>query len=222
MTVKARRAKAIAKDSVEVISIMKTKKQKKNRLTLISVLGLIMVGVLLMAACQPAAQPTEQSTQAQGTDGGNGQRPNFQMNPAPELPSATPIARGVLAKIDGNTLTVQEGGFNFGQGNGGTPRPRPTSNGTPRPRPTQAPAQTIQVIVNGDTQYYQDVTFANLNGQPPSGTIQQKVEKGSLSALTGNERVTVWGDQNGDQITAKVIVYSQFRGGGQPQQQPQG
>ena len=199
--------------------MMKAEKQKKSLLTRIGVLGLMMAGVMLLAACQPAAQAADQSTQPQGFGGGNGQRPNFQMTPAPELPTATPVARGALTKIDGNTLTVQEGGFNFGQGNGGTPRPRPTSNGTPRPRPTQSPARTVQVIVNGDTQYYQDVTFANLNGQPPSGAIQQKVEKGSLAALSDNERVTVWGDQNGDQITAKVIVYTQFRGGSQPQQQ---
>ncbi len=183
----------------------------------------MLVGVILLAACQPAAQAADQSAPAQGFGGGNGQRPNFQMTPAPELPSATPVARGTLTKIDGNTLTMQEGGFNFGQGNGGTPRPRPTSDGTPHPRPTPATARTVQVIVNGDTQYYQDVTFANLNGQPPSGAIQQKVEKGSQAALSDNERVTVWGDQHGDLITAKVIVYTQFRGGGQPQQQqPQG
>jgi hypothetical protein len=202
-----------------MLSKLLAKKQNNNILIRFGVLGLMMVMALIVAACQPAAQAADQSTQPQGSGGGNGQRPNFQMAPAPELPSATPVARGVLTKIDGNTLTVQEGGFGFGQGNGGTPRPRPTSDGTPRPRPTQAPARTVQVLVNGDTQYYQDVTFANLNGQPPSGTIQQKVEKGSLSALTDNERITVWGDQNGDQITAKVIVYGQFRGGGQQQQQ---
>lgn len=212
-----------------MISMVMVKKQKKSLLIRIGALGLTMAVVVLLAACQPAAQSAaqtaDQSAQPPGVNDGNGQRSNFQMTPASELPTATPVARGMVTKIDGNTLTVQEGGLNFGQGNGGTPRPRPTSDGTPRPRPTQAPARTIQVIVNGDTQYYQDVTFANLNnGQPPSGAIQQKVEKGSLAALTGNERVTVWGDQNGDQITAKVIVYSQFRGGGQPQQQqsPQG
>ncbi len=174
----------------------------------------------VLAACQPAAQPTDQAAQAPDA-GGNGQRFNFRMTPAPELPTATPVARGMLTKIDGNNLTVQEGGFGFGQGNGGTPRPRPTSDGTPRPRPTQAPARTVQVVVTGDTKYYQDDTFASFsNGQPPSGSIQQKVEQGSLSAMTNNDRVTIWGDQNGDQITATVIVYSQFRGGGQPQQQP--
>jgi hypothetical protein len=198
---------------------------KKRGLLTIGLMMAVLVMVALLAACQPAAQPAaqaaDQSAQPQRF-GGNGQRPNFQMTPAPELPTTASAVTGSLIKIDGNTLTVQAGalGANFGQGNG-TPRPRPTSNGTPRPRPTQAPARTIQVIVNGDTQYYQDVTFANLNGQPPSGAIQQKVEKGSLAALSDNERITVWGDQNGDQITAKVIVYSQSRGGG-PQQPPQG
>jgi hypothetical protein len=203
-----------------MLTKMMAKKQSTSLLIRIGVLGLMMVAALIVTACQPAAQAADQSTQPQGLGGGNGQRFNFQMTPAPELPSATPVARGVVTKIDGSTLTVQEGGFGFGQDNGGTPRPRPTSDGTPRPRPTQAPARTIQVVVNGDTQYYQDVTFANLNGQPPSGAIQQKVEQGSLSALTDNERITVWGDQNGDQITAKVIVYGQFRGGGQAPQQP--
>ncbi|GEM_PF-2270725 len=207
-----------------MISMVMAKKQKKNLLTRIGALGLTMAAVVLLAACQPTGAPAAAQAPAadtQGSGGNNGQRSNFQMTPASELPTTTPVARGMVTKIDGNTLTVQEGGLNFGQGNGGTPRPRPTSDGTPRPRPTQAPAQTIQVVVNGDTQYYQDVTFANLNGQPPSGAIQQKVEKGSLAALTGNERVTVWGDQNGDQITAKVIVYSQFRGGAQGQQPQQ-
>jgi hypothetical protein len=189
---------------------MKTNKQK-TLLARIGIAGLLAVGVMLLAACQSATQPAAQSTQAQGF-GANGQRPDFQMTPAPVLPSTAPAARGILTKIDGNTLTVLEPGFIFGQGNGGTPRPRPTP----------ALVQTVQVVVNGDTQYYQDVTVANPNGQPPSGAIQQKVEKGSLSALTDDERLTVWGDQTGDQITAKVIVFSQFRGGSQPSQPPQG
>jgi hypothetical protein len=200
-----------------------TQNRKHNLLSaglLTAVLGL----AVLLAACQPAApsvaQPADQSAQTQGDGGGNGQRPNFQMQPASELPTTAAALRGSLVKIDGNTLTVQEGGFNFGQDNG-TPRPRPTSDGTPRPRPTRVAGPQVQVMVTGDTQYYQDVTFANLNGQPPSGTIQQKVEKSNLDALTANERVTVWGDKNGDQITAKVIVFSQFRGGRPQQQQPQ-
>jgi hypothetical protein len=198
---------------------------KKHGLLTIGSMMVVLVMAALLAACQPAAQsaaqPADQSAQSQGF-GGNGQGPNFQMQPAPELPTIAAALRGSLVKLDGNTLTVQEGtpGANFGQGNG-TPRPRPTSDGTPRPRPTQVAGPQVQVTVNGDTQYYQDVTFANLNGQPPSGTIQQKVEKSSLDALAADERVTVWGDKNGDQIIATVIVFSQFRGGRPQQQQPQ-
>ena len=53
-----------------------------------------------------------------------------------------------------------------------------------------------------------DVTFASLNGQPPSGTVQQKVEASNLDGISENSRVTVWGEQNANQITAKVVVYS--------------
>ena len=191
---------------------------KKHGLLTIGSMMVVLVMAALLAACQPAAQsaaqPADQSAQSQGF-GRNGQGPNFQMQPAPELPTTAAALRGSLVKLDGNTLTVQEGtpGANFG--------PRPTSDGTPRPRPTQVGGPQVQVTVNGDTQYYQDVTFANLNGQPPSGTIQQKVEKSSLDALAANERVTVWGDKNGDQIIAKVIVFAQFRSGRPQQQQPQ-
>ena len=59
--------------------MMKTEKQKKSLLTRMECLGLMMAGVMLLAACQPAAQAADQSTQAQGSGGGNGQRPNFQM-----------------------------------------------------------------------------------------------------------------------------------------------
>ena len=208
--------------------MMKTDKQKKILLTHMSVVGLMAAGMLLLAACQPAAQsadqsaaqPADQSAQAQGSSNGNGQRPNFQMQPAPELPTTQPVVRGFLVSHNGDSLVVQMGNFQRGQGQGNGPRPTP--DGTLRSRPAFTGQGTpVTVTVTSDTVVYQDVTFANLNGQRPSGTIQQKVEQSSLDALTGNERVTIWGDQNGDQITAKVIVYSQFRGGGQPQQQQQ-
>ncbi len=198
--------------------MMKAGKQKKNLLTRIGVLGLMMAGVMALAACQPTAQAADQSAQAQGFGGnsGNGQRPNVQMQPAPELPTTQPAVRGFVVSHTGDSLVVQIGNPNFRGGGQGQ------SGGTPRPRPTVVGQGTdVTVTVTSDTVVYQDVTFANMNGQRPSGSIQQKVEKSSLDALTGNERVTVWGDQNGDQVTAKVIVYSQFRGGGQPQQQQQ-
>lgn len=175
----------------------------------------IVIAVLVMTACQPAEQPA-----AAQVSGGNGQRPNFQMQPAPELPTTQPAVRGFVVSHDANSLIVQIGNPNFRQGQGGGQRPTPS--GTPRPRPTQVGEGTdVTVTLSSSTVVYQDVTFANSNGQPPSGTIQQKVEKSTLDALSDNMRVTVWGDQNGDQIAATVIVYSQFRGGPQQQQPTQ-
>jgi hypothetical protein len=203
--------------------MLKIKQQNTGLLTHVGVLGLMMAGVMLLAACQPAASAADQSAQAPGYGGGNGQRQNFQMQPAPELPTTQPAVRGFVVSHTGDSLVVQIGNPNFqgggqGQGNG----QRPNSNGTPRPRPTVAGQGTaVTVTVTSDTVVYQDVTFANSNGPRPTGSIQQKVEKSSLAALSGNERVTVWGDLNGDQITAKVIVYSQFQGGGRPQQPQQ-
>ena len=200
---------------------MNVEVKKNRRTTWLSSLAVgLTIGLagLVMVACQPADQTAANQPAANQPDAsqgsGGGQRPNFQMAPAPELPTTQPVARGVVVSRDGNTLTVQEINPNFrAGGNGGTPRPTP--DGTPRPRPTFAGGPQIQVDVSG-AQFYQDVTFASLNGQRPSGSIQQKVEAGNVDGISANSRVTIWGDQNGNQIAAKVVVYSQPRS---PQQQ---
>jgi hypothetical protein len=122
-------------------------------------------------------------------EGPFGQRPNFQIEAAKELPTTTPTLRGLVTKRADNTLTI-------GQRNGG-----PGSN-------AQRNTQLLDVLIAGDTVFYHDVTPLNLNGQPPRGPIQQKVEPGSLNGINTNSRVTVWGDQTGNQITADVLVYS--------------
>ena len=199
-----------------------TAKKQHNLLIRMIGLAMILVAALMLAACQLAAQPADQSAPPQGS-GVNGQRPNFQMQAAPELPTDQPILRGTLVNTSGATLTVQEGGFGFGGGNfnGGNGTPRTPQNGTPRPRPTTGPTTDVQVDVTGAT-VYEDTTFANLNGQPSGGTIQQTVVASSLDKIPANARVTIWGTLSGTQATARVIVYSQFRGGGQAPQQPQG
>ncbi len=173
--------------------------QKRGRWLMGAVV--VLVAGLLLAACQSAAQPAN----AGQPQAGSGQRPNFQMQPASELPTDQPALRGALVSLNGTTLTVQEGQFGFG-GNFGA------NNGTPRPRPTAGPTTDVQVDASGAT-VYEDTTFANLNGQRPSGTIQQTVVASSLDKIPANARVTIWGTLNGTQATAKVIVYTQPRGG---------
>ncbi len=123
-----------------------------------------------------------------------GQRPNFQIAPAAELPTTAPNVRGVVTQRADQTISVVERNM-FGQ--------QGESN--------QAQGSSVpqfEVVVTNDTVFYHDITRANLNEGAPGGTIQQKLEAGSLDGVNANSRVTVWGDQNGQQLTAKVLVYS--------------
>ncbi len=119
-----------------------------------------------------------------------GQRPQFQIEPAKELPKAASNLQGIVTGRNNNTLSVEQRN-GFGQDGGG--------NGN---------TAMMEVVVGSDTTIYHDTTQRNFNGQPPSGPLQQKVEPGSVDGINTNSRVTVWGDQNGNQITAKVLVYT--------------
>ncbi len=123
-----------------------------------------------------------------------GERPEFQIQPASELPTAAPSVRGVVTQRADNTLTVVERG-GFGRGEQGN-----QAQGSTAPQ--------VMVVVTNATTLYHDITQMNLNQGAPSGTIQQKVEPGSLAGISANSRVTVWGDQSGNQLTAKVLVYT--------------
>ncbi len=120
-----------------------------------------------------------------------GERPNFQIVPAAELPASAPNVRGsVTQRADKTISVVERGGF------GGTSQ----SQGSPAPQ--------VEVIVTKDTVIYHDITRANLNEGAPSGAIQQKLEAGSLDGINANSRITAWGDQSGQQLAARVLVYS--------------
>lgn len=174
--------------------------------------AVVLVLMLVLAACQSAAQPDA----PQGF-GAGGPRPNFQIEPAKEVPTDAPAVTGMVASHSGSNLVVQQGfgRGGFGNPNGGTPRAQP--EGTRAPRPTQPGDGTdVQVQVTSETVIYKDVTLANANGQLPAGSIQQQLEKSRLADIADSNRVTVWGEQSGDQVVAKVIVYSQLRNFQQP------
>jgi hypothetical protein len=119
-----------------------------------------------------------------------GERPNFQIVPAAELPTTPPNVRGVVAQRSDKTISIVErGGFGPNESQGAT-------------------APHIDVAVANDTVFYHDVTRINLNEGAPSGAIQQKLEAGSLDGINPNSRITVWGDPNGQPLTAKIVVYS--------------
>ncbi len=123
-----------------------------------------------------------------------GDRPNFQIVPAAELPTTPPNVRGVVTQRTDNTILVAERSV-FGP-NGGANQAQAN------------PAPQIEVVVTNDTALYHDITRANLNEGAPGGTIQQKLEAGALNGINANSRITVWGDQSGQQLTARVLVYA--------------
>ena len=142
-----------------------------------------------------------------GGEGGafGGQRPNFQMQAAKELPTEAATLNGVVTNRNGNTLSVgQRPGFGGG-GNGGT------GGGT-------GTTTLVDVVIDANTTLYHDTTQRNFNGQqPPSGPIQQTVEPGNVDGISTNSRVTIWGTQTGNQLTAKVLVYTDPLAFRQPQ-----
>jgi hypothetical protein len=172
-----------------------TKKSRKGW-WVAGIVAAIIAALVVASGALAAGRLAAPSEEGRG-EGFFRQRPEFQIEAAKELPATTPVLRGVVTKRADNTVTVgQRGG--------------PGSN-------ANNSAQLIDVIVGSDTTIYHDVTQMNFNGQPPSGPIQQKIEPGSLDGINTNSRVTVWGEQNGNQITAKVLVYSDL-----PAFRPQG
>lgn len=141
--------------------------------------------------------------QFNGQFGGPNGGLNFQMTPAKELPTAQADLNGFVTQVNGQSLMV---GQRFGRGL----RPDATPDAA---QAASTPLPDVEVIVASDTVIYQDTTPRPdfQNGQPPSEpvAIQQQVTLSSLSALPANSRVTVWGARSGNQITAKVIVFSQ-------------
>jgi hypothetical protein len=161
-------------------------KQSRKGWWVVGIVAAVTAALVLVGGVVVAGRLSAPSQEGRG-EGFLGQRPNFQIAAAKELPTATPAVRGVVTQRVDHTLAVQQ------------------RNGDPG---SNANTQLTDVIVSGDTTLYHDVTQIDFNGQPPSGPIQQKVEPGSLEAINPNSRVTVWGEQRGNQITAKVLVYS--------------
>jgi hypothetical protein len=168
-----------------------TKKKSRNSWLVVGVVAAVVAALVFAGGAFAVGRLSAPGRGGEG-EGFSGQRPNFQIEPAQELPTTAPNVRGLVTKRASNTLSIGQRNGDFGSigSNGG-------GNTT-----------TVDVIVTSDTTIYHDITQTNFNGQPPSGAIQQKVEPSALDSISTNSRVTVWGDQNTNQITAKVLVYT--------------
>jgi hypothetical protein len=165
-----------------------TKKKSRNSWLVVGVVAAVVAALVFAGGAFAVGRLSAPGRGGEG-EGFSGQRPNFQIEPAKELPTTAPNVRGLVTQHAGNTLSVGQRNGDFGPNGGGN-------------------TTTVDVIVASDTTIYHDTTQANFNSQTPNGAVQQKVEPGALDSISTNSRVTVWGDQNGNQITAKVLVYT--------------
>ena len=180
---------------------------KKSRRTGLIIGGVIALIVLLAGAAFVGGRLLNQTAPAGGPgnmviSGGpaGGQTVTLQIEPAKELPTAPPDARGLFAERKDNSIFVTIGNeFMVQVDKNGTVNTQTNGNG-----------DKLEVVVTGETKIYKDVTQASLNGPPPSdGKVQQQVAAGSLDEIGSNSFVSAWGERRGDRVIARVLFYSQ-------------
>jgi len=130
----------------------------------------------------------------------------MEMAPAPELPTVSSDAAGMIKRIEDNSIFITQ--HNPGEmvmavssEDGEITVPTPEGGGT-----------EIEVVVTQDTQIYRDVTqFPSLEeGEEMPEVMQQKIEPITLNDIGDQGGVVVWGQKRGDRIVADVVVYHGF------------
>jgi hypothetical protein len=185
--------------------------KKPRRINWMTV-GIVAVVVAALIFAGGALATNSLAQPRRGGEGGafGGFRPDFQIQAAKELPTEAATLNGVVTNRNGNTLSVgQRGGFRPGSGNSGGGNAGGNAGGN---------TTLVDVIIDANTTLYHDTTQMNFNPQqPPGGPIQQTVEPGNADAISTNSQVTIWGTQTGNQLTAKVLVYTDPLAFRQPQ-----
>ena len=135
-----------------------------------------------------------------GVAGGK-QAMHLEVIPASELPTSSPDVVGPFTERKDNSLFVATGSkFMILTNKDGSVRTDGMDSG-----------QRLEVAVTTDTTLYKDVTgakFAKNSPPPADGRIQQEVVSGSLDEIGANSIVSAWGEQNGDRVVARVVIYT--------------
>jgi hypothetical protein len=185
-----------------------TETRGKPKRTKLIIGGTIALVILLAGAAFVGGRLLNQQVQTGDPSGmafnngaGGTQRVSVSIERARELPAASPDVTGLLVERKDNSVFVSLGGqFMVTVGKDGSVNTQTDGNG-----------QTLEVVVTGDTLLYKDVTALNdIKSQPSSGTVQQKVEPGSLDGIGSNSMISAWGERRGDRVIAQVLVYSQM------------
>ena len=172
--------------------------------------GLIVGGaiavIVLMGAAFVGGQLLNRSNTPEG--GGNlvlngpggAQTVSVHIEKAKELPEAPPDVVGLYSRRDDQSLFVTDANLDQMMVTVDKNGKMTTSS--------EGSGQTIEIVVTKDTQLYRDATVPDPSQPMQGGTIQQKVEAGSLDEVGENSIVMAWGERRGDRLVARVLMYS--------------
>lgn len=179
----------------------------KPRRKLWIVIGAVVLVALLGGAAYVAGRLISPSTPAQAGKGGpgfyisgpGGKSVSISETKAKELPQISPTVVGVMTGRQDNVLSL------------GTGKISVNTHIRPGAQPTTQASYTgpvVQVVVVHDTQIYKDVTPLNPEElSKTGGKVQQVVALGTIDDIGKNTMVQVWGNRQGDRITANVLLY---------------
>ena len=120
----------------------------------------------------------------------------LKMNGAKELPQTPPEVTGVFDHREDNSIFVGTGNMGIVVDGKEGGKPAASYDGP-----------VVEVVVTGETEVFQDVTFTGELPEPGQ-EIQQKVAPGSIEDIGESSMVMVWGRKSGDRVIAEVLMFS--------------
>ena len=135
---------------------------------------------------------------------------SVQMTPAPELPTTRATLIGRFVERKDNSIIVASAPMEAGKGGvvlsvntGGEEDDGPSDSANPPNGPK------IEVVITNETTIYlEDTDLGKPNPNETNKVVQQTVTEGSLSDLTFQSFVSVWGRKSGDRVLAEVVLIS--------------
>lgn len=123
--------------------------------------------------------------------------------PAPELPTDGDSLGGVFLRQEDNRYFV---------GTGSTSVSIQVENGETSTAVDHSGPE-IEVVVTGDTVFYEDITEVSFaSSESKEQTLQQVVRPvAQPSELAQGSSLMVWGERRGDRMTAAVVVFTEER-----------
>lgn len=126
---------------------------------------------------------------------------------APGLPETEPDVQGLFVRREDNSVFVGTGNVRLNvqidsDVNGGKARVKADFDGPVK-----------EILIGRDTVFYKDITPANVEAMKKGEEIQQQVEPVAsldvlLTDVSTNDTLTVWGEQRGERLLAKTVVYA--------------